>query len=410
MYTHTHTITVGERSITLSVRDGWQIMYHISRRTIAGLLFIWFSLLILTSSATYKPNPYASECDRCSVNAECVKNTCQCRYGYIGNPLFACHPGNSSFCSIISDPRVDMFDKGHYSGEMIADVLAADVTSVRGKGKCRLTVWTFLNRNEGKMFVSEIQFKLLYTVNYAVAKTTIKIIASVEYGAYVFRVYSSEGYGFVYKFTVSSDDTAYPRSISVQQCKINFLSTCSGLLTVDINCCGVQLGLRPHSPESPSVIPGFFIDIDGTFHPEFPQSYSTAPLCLYDNQVNLTRITGFKDDVDSLVYLALTNSQMQPPFSNMPPKLPVLRSTLRKCCRAEKRRFIRFFQDVLSDPPLVRAVSHGIPGLSELVKFLSLVLNYLCGADDAGCDQARAVIASSEYNASFSGDRLAHYC
>ncbi|XP_055871925.1 uncharacterized protein LOC106055316 [Biomphalaria glabrata] len=384
-------------------------------------LLVYLASLIFVTIAFDRNNTESQECQICGCNTNCVDNVCQCKEGHEGDPIFMCFEKNATECSIRNDPRVDVFYNRHYSEKLIGDVLAADFITDRkaeGDGQCYVKVWTYLNRIKGKMYVTEVQINLTQVSGDKRSTLVMKIVASIietaNYSSpnvYVFDAYYLFEGAFVYWFQ-SRSDTPFimSRNIRTAFCELDFIRIRPNIFKVEAYCCGVVIGIRPYNPKPPQATPGFFININSSYNPVFPEYPVAPPLCLYGHQTNVSNITGFSNYLDSLIYLALTNSDVSPPFGNTPSNLAYLRGILKACSTEGKQSFISFFQDVLNDPPFVYSISNNVPGLYELVNFLLLVLKDICGLDANGCSQAQALINARVPNATDPAPILQPYC
>ncbi|KAH9496638.1 hypothetical protein Btru_009910 [Bulinus truncatus] len=392
----------------LKVSFSTYIEKNLTRRSVVTMGCLRALVLILVLQGvlgSFTIPPESEQCQRCGCNTDCVNDVCFCKEGYTGNPYFMCYSTNDSFCSIRNDPQVDIFSTQHFSEKLLGDVLAADVVTDRaaeGEGKCRTKVWTFLNRIEGKLYVTEFQVELVQETSNGTQHTfAAKVVGYVKEepsangidSVYIFDVYYLREDTFEFWFQARSDTPLLLRRfVGSQFCEFDFIRVRPNMFKIDVSCCGIIIGLRPFNPNPPVIMPGFFINVDGESNPTFPVYPQAPPLCLYDQTVSVSAITGFPHVVDSLVYLALINSNVTPPFKETPSNLAALRSTLQACSTPDRLKFIQLFQTVLAKGRLVKAVCGDVPGLYELVNLLNQLLLDICGVDVEGCSRARDII------------------
>ncbi|CAL1544299.1 unnamed protein product [Lymnaea stagnalis] len=359
----------------------------------------FFTVCIFVSVAQLTPGAVADcnntcDCNNCGFNTVCVNGSCQCKANYTGNPYFHCYDVDNLYCSISSDPRVRPFNGPSYNANIMGSTRMASLRTTRSDANqsCELTLFTYTERVEGKLYVKDAQYqiKVPSPSNPTRNSSLVVQITAVKRNNVTTWTIKNNLQGFIPQIITGNF------TVTVFNCRIQYYLCPSRLLAINISCCGIFIGFRPFMTKDTKDMPGIFVEVESANKPLFDTWEPTnEPLCLGSEFFDILRVmnvTGISDPTKAGTYLALTNGL--PASGGEPENQPQTSADLKFCNAARRLLVLDYEWFALSDAKLINCVSVN-EGLDDLFLFIRWILNWRCTNSVLRCNDAKNQILTN---------------
>ncbi|GFO12191.1 hypothetical protein PoB_003869600 [Plakobranchus ocellatus] len=351
----------------------------------------------------------ADPCANCVHNSRCdASNTCVCETGFDGDGNFLCYQKQDyHVCKIMSDPTMETFAGEKLLLETFGSARFAELTTGRRTGAgengvCRFSSTAFTERIRGKIFTKGVTFELLQEDMLGQeVYLEVAVKAEVVEGRYRYAIKSrqSKGVELEHQAYISPDPSSGDEqmiTIPRDNCDIVFRLFQGQVLSVNLACCGIRLGVRPFHPVYKESIPGLWIMVKKIFHPRFPfWQPGQQPLCLSpDSSVyNIQDVkdqTGLSDTRSAMSFQALTNPGRH--FDTTPDDQRHLADVLKDCTPERLQLFYDESGFILDSPLFINCISGHSLGQDSIVGFLLHAARYYCYGWRWACRCAKQMV------------------
>lgn len=370
---------------------------------------IIFILSLAACVATVSSSPFVfGACGNCVHNSKCENDQCACEDGFSGDGNFLCYkPEDVHVCKIMSDPTMETFAGEKLLLETFGSLNFAELSTGRRTGStesgvCRLSSTAWTERILGKIFTKGVTFELIQEdLMGQEVYLEVSIKAEVEEGQYRYDVKTRQSRDSELEHQTYISPEEGPRNLQTitiprDNCDIVFRLFQGNVLSVNLECCGIRIGLRPFHPVYKESIPGLWVMVKKIFHPRFPfWEPGQQPLCLNADPTiyNIKDVideTGLSDTRSAMSYQALTNPGRH--FDTTPDDQRHLAEVLKDCPADRLQMFYDESGFVLDSPLFINCISGHSQGQDNIVGLLLHTARYYCYGWRWACRCAKQMV------------------